>query len=101
MGYSFSGDKFSLGSFTRQKSIHVRPDRINECKLQIEAFVENITVRDWFAIVELEIISTHADESILNPNNYIDPLLWNPLIYNFRSYHGLSEQIGKNFRFEN
>ena len=101
MGYSFSDDKFSVGGFTRQKSIHVRPDRINESKLQIEAFVENIAVRDWFAIVELEIISTHADESILKPNNSIDPLIWNPLIYNFRSYHGLSEQFGTNFRFEN
>jgi flavin reductase (DIM6/NTAB) family NADH-FMN oxidoreductase RutF len=101
MGYSFSGDKFIVGGFTRQKSISVKPDRIEECKLQIEAFIENITHRDWLAIVELEIKSVHADQSILKQNNYIDPLIWNPLIYNFRSYHGLSEQIGKNFRFEN
>lgn len=100
MGYSFSDDKFSIGAFTKQKSVKVKPYRIRESKLQLEARVEHITVRDWFAIIELEVILTHADESILNLDNNIDPLVWNPLIYNFRSYHGLSEQIGTNFRFE-
>lgn len=100
MGYSFSGDKFIDGGFTRQKSISVKPDRIKECKLQIEGFIENITHRDWLAIIELKIKSIHADQSIVKQSNYIDPLIWNPLIYNFRSYHGLSEQIGRNFRFE-
>jgi hypothetical protein len=32
--------------------------------------------------------------------HYIDPEKWQPLIYNFRHYFGLGEELGKTFRAE-
>ncbi|HBX6965774.1 TPA: flavin reductase family protein, partial [Klebsiella pneumoniae] len=39
--------------------------------------------------------------SLLKDNDIIDADLWRPLIYNFRSYHGITESIGRNFKFDN
>jgi hypothetical protein len=30
----------------------------------------------------------------------VDPARWQPLIYNFRHYYGLGEELGKTFRAE-
>ena len=75
--------------------------RIQECPLQVECLVENIIKRDSHAIVELRVNHVHADVSLLKDNDIIDADLWSPLIYNFRSYHGITESIGRNFKFDN
>jgi hypothetical protein len=54
-----------------------------------------------FPIVELRVNHVHADVSLLKDNDIIDADLWRPLIYNFRSYHGITESIGRNFKFDN
>lgn len=101
MGYKFSKDKFLIGSFTSEKSIDIKPDKISESPIQIETKVLKINIRDWYAIIELEIISVYAFEELLNNSKYLDSDKWHPLIYNFRKYHGLKPNIGKNFRFKN
>lgn len=100
-GFSYCEDKFLIGEFTAQPSKTVQPLRIQECALQVECLVENVIKRDKHAILELKAIHIHAEESLLKSGDIIDADLWNPLINNFRSYHGVSESIGKNFRFDN
>ncbi len=101
MGYTYLEDKFSAGGFTAEKSNDVKPDKIKECPVQIETRVAKINIRDWFAIIELEVLSVYASEDIITDSLYIDPDKWQPLIYNFRKYYGLGSSIGKNFRFRN
>jgi len=51
-----------------------------------------------FAIIEVEAVQVHAHESILLSDRHVDPAKWSPLIYNFRHYFGLGEQLGKTFK---
>lgn len=100
-GFSHCADKFAAAGFTPEPSVQIRPARIRECLIQVECTVEHITLRDAFAIVELQTRCVHADERILKENGVIDAARWQPLVYNFRSYHGITDSVGKNFRFEN
>jgi flavin reductase (DIM6/NTAB) family NADH-FMN oxidoreductase RutF len=100
-GFSYCEDKFVSAGLTPEISLYVRPPRITECPIQVECAVEHITKRGSFAIVELQTRCVHADEGILKGYGIIDAALWQPLIYNFRSYHGITERLGQNFRFEN
>ncbi len=100
-GFLFSADKFAIGEFTREPALDVRPARIKECHLQVECRVQEIRRREGFAIVELQAIHLHADEFILKNSERIDASRWYPLIYNFRSYHGITGSLGKNFKFNN
>lgn len=100
-GFSYCEDKFLTGGFTAQPSQTVRPLRIQECPLQVECLVENIIKRENHAIVELKATYIHAEENLLKDGDIIDAHQWKPLINNFRSYHGITESVGNNFRFEN
>ncbi|MEN9490894.1 MAG: hypothetical protein RJA63_1343 [Pseudomonadota bacterium] len=100
-GFSYCEDKLAAGGFSFEASEHVRPPRIQECPIQVECSVALVSRREGFAIVELQVCCVHADEAILKEGNRIDATLWQPLIYNFRSYHGITGSVGRNFRFEN
>ncbi|TNI30408.1 hypothetical protein CF108_00280 [Aeromonas veronii] len=101
IGFSYCGNKFALGGFTELASCTVKPSRIQECLIQVECLVEHITKRNNFAIVELRATHVHVDASLLKKDDVIDADLWSPLIYNFRSYHGITSAIGRNFKFDN
>lgn len=96
--YQFCEEKFELGSFTAADSALVKPQRIVECPLSAECRVKQISEREGYAIVELEILTVHAKPELVFDGNKINPEKWQPLIYNFRHYHGLTEALGKNFR---
>lgn len=103
LGFRYEKDKFACSGLSPADSVTVRPARIAECPLQIEASVKQIRVPDYspfFAIVETEAIHVHAEESIIAGENHIDPAGWSPLIYNFRHYFGLGSRLGKAFRAE-
>ncbi len=100
-GFTYCEDKLAAGGFSPQASVNVRPPRLQECPIQVECAVQQISRRDAFAIIELAVRCVHADEAILKNDSRIDASLWQPLIYNFRSYHGITPSVGKNFRFEN
>jgi len=71
------------------------------CPLQIEIVMRNMhRVEEGvlFAIIEVEAVQVHAHESILLSDRHVDPAKWSPLIYNFRHYFGLGEQLGKTFK---
>ena len=95
--YTYTDDKFSIGGFTQLPSEKVRPPRIAECPIQAEAKVKNVNDRDAYVLVELEFVQVHAEDHLVMEGNNINPLEWEPLIYNFKHYYGLGEHKGLNF----
>ncbi|MEH7334319.1 flavin reductase family protein [Neobacillus drentensis] len=103
IGFTFKKDKYQAAELTPLKSKTVLPTRIKECPIQIEAVVKDIRIPEYnslFAIVETQVLHFHAAENIVQNENYINPVEWSPLIYNFRHYFGLGREIGKTFRSE-
>ena len=95
--YTYTDDKFSIGGFTQLPSEKVRPPRIAECPIQAEAKVKNVNDRDAYVLVELEFVQVHTEDHLVMEGNKINPLEWEPLIYNFKHYYGLGEHKGVNF----
>lgn len=103
MVYRNERDKFSASGLTQRSSEVVRPPRVSECGLQLEARAVRITPggEGRFISVECDVVRVHADERIVVPGtHHIDPAVWSPLIYNFRHYHGLGPGLGHSFRSE-
>ncbi|QTD43528.1 flavin reductase family protein [Sporosarcina sp. Te-1] len=101
IGFSYKKDKYGAAELTPVESKAVMPQRIMECPIQIEAVVKNIRYPEYnqlFAIVETQAVRFHAHENILTNDSYVDPTKWSPLIYNFRHYFGLGQELGKTFR---
>ncbi|QED46144.1 flavin reductase family protein [Cytobacillus dafuensis] len=93
-GFIYQKEKYEISKLTPIDSIAVKPTRIAECPLQIEARVVNIRIPEHspdFAIVETKVIQIHAHKEIIIGENHIDPSKWSPLIYNFRHYFGLGQ----------
>ncbi|MBO8156954.1 MAG: flavin reductase family protein [Bacillaceae bacterium] len=102
-GFLYKKDKFKASELTPVQSVSVKPDRILECPIQIEAKVKDVRIpghTPHFAIVETKVLHVHAHHDILKNESHIDPNKWNPLIYNFRHYFGLGEELGRTFRSE-
>ncbi|MFJ4584659.1 flavin reductase family protein [Streptomyces echinatus] len=101
--YPYEHDKFSAAGLTPQPSDLVRPPRVAECPLQLEARAVALTPggEGGFRTVECQVLRVHADERVVVPGtHHIDPGVWSPLIYNFRHYHGLTPELGHGFRSE-
>ncbi len=106
MGYRHEPDKFALGGFSSLTSEVVRPPRIAECPLQLEASLleihEPATLGDLdpgFVILETRVLRVHAHASIVIPEtNHVDTSRWNPLLYVFRHYFSHATDLGRNFR---
>lgn len=96
--YQFCDNKFALGGFTAEPCQFVKPARIKECPLSAECSVKRCSPREGYAIIEMEILTVHALPELIMNGNKINPEKWQPLIYNFRHYHGLTESLGRNFR---
>ncbi len=96
-------DKFGASGLRAVRSQLVRPDRIAECPLQIESRVVNLHMSGEgmrFAIVEVEAVTVHAHDAILIDRSHVDTAKWRPLIYSFRHYFDLGEDLEKTFRAE-
>jgi flavin reductase (DIM6/NTAB) family NADH-FMN oxidoreductase RutF len=52
------------------------------------------------AAVEVEVLKVHVRKDFVIKDHYIDPDKWQPLIYNFRHYFGLGDELGRTFRAE-
>ncbi|MFJ8646866.1 flavin reductase family protein [Streptomyces sp. NPDC093546] len=101
--YRYEKDKFAAAGLRPLSSELVRPPRVAECPLQLEARVTAMTPGGGglFFGVECEVLRVHAEERIVVPGtHHIDPAVWSPLIYNFRHYHGLAPEVGHGFRSE-
>lgn len=99
----FEPDKFGAAGLHGEPSDVVRPPRVAECPIQLEARAERVRpdVRDEFVIVEALVLKVHADPRLVVPGtDHVDPAAWSPLIYNFRHYFGLGRELGHSYRTE-
>ena len=102
-GYRHHEDKFSLARLCVQQSGLVRPPRVKECPVQMEATVEAVhglaesdaDMQGKIVIFELLIKRVYLDESILldGQPNRVDPDKWKPLIMTFQQFYGLGERV--------
>ncbi|GAA2251964.1 flavin reductase family protein [Streptomyces amakusaensis] len=89
--------KFEAAGLTPRPSRSVRPPRVAECPIQLEARAVRVgtDVAGDFLIVEARVLRVHADPRLVVPGTqHIEPAAWSPLIYNFRHYFGLGPELG-------
>lgn len=100
-GCRFEPDKFGASGLHGTPSEVVRPPRVAECPLQLEARAVRVLpdVTGEFVIVEAAVCRVHADPRIVVPGtHHVDPAAWSPLVYNFRHYFGLGPELGHSYR---
>lgn len=99
--FRFEPAKFAAAGLQAEPSELVRPPRVAECPLQMEARAADLRLGSTgeFLIVQAQVLRVHADPRILVPGSqHIDPAQWSPLVYNFRHYYGLGPELGHSFR---
>ncbi|QMU72904.1 flavin reductase family protein [Streptacidiphilus sp. P02-A3a] len=99
--FRFEPDKFAAAGLRAEPSELVRPPRVAECPIQLEARAARVRTdaSGDFLIIEARVLRVHADPRLVVPGTeHIDPAGWSPLIYNFRHYFGLGPELGHTFR---
>jgi flavin reductase (DIM6/NTAB) family NADH-FMN oxidoreductase RutF len=98
-GYRFLRDKFAAAGLTPLASQTVRPPRVAECPVQLEAELEAshpIAEGDplWQGrslALQVRVTRVHAAGDILGAApDHIDPDRWRPLIMSFQQFYGLA-----------
>jgi len=107
--YHYEPDKFQAAALTPVPSELVKPARVRECPIQMEARVraihqlggERLQLIGGAIGAEIEILRVHAASDLIFEGHHINPAKWSPLIYNFRHYYRLApDELGKTFRAE-
>lgn len=107
--FRYERDKFAAAGLTPLASEVVSAPRVLECSAHLEARVRKVHALagepriqqlTGGAAVEVAVVRVHLHRDFVMKANYIDPARWQPLIYSFRHYHGLSRELGKTFRAE-
>lgn len=99
--FRYEPDKFAAAGLRPRPAELVRPPCIAECPLQLEARAAAVRERAGFLVIEADVLRVHcAPELVVPGTQHVDPAKWSPLIYNFRHYFGLGEQLGHSFRSE-
>jgi flavin reductase (DIM6/NTAB) family NADH-FMN oxidoreductase RutF len=98
-------DKIATAGLVTLPSVSVKPPRIDGCLLQLEGVVHSIRqigpAEDELLGVEVRVLTVHAAAQIVVPGtDHIDPAAWKPLIYNFRHYYTLGDELGYTRRSE-
>ena len=107
--FHFDPNKFETADLTSLASEVVKPMRVQECPVHMEARVnkvhrmrgEKLDQLGGGVAAEVEVLRVHVADNFVLDGHYIDPQKWSPLIYNFRHYFRLADQeLGKTFRAE-
>lgn len=98
--FRFEQDKWHAAELNRTASTGVRPGRITECPIQMEAVVESTMLIDeapeGFLVVAARVDAMHVHEHIaLADGAGVDPDSWEPLIFSFRSYRSAEREVGR------
>jgi flavin reductase (DIM6/NTAB) family NADH-FMN oxidoreductase RutF len=103
MGYRHEADKFGAARLTPVPSLDVRPPRVAECPVQLEALLEarhdlargDESRRGHLLGLEVRVTRVHVHPSLLleGHSDRIDPVKWRPLIMSFCHFFGLGERI--------
>jgi flavin reductase (DIM6/NTAB) family NADH-FMN oxidoreductase RutF len=89
-GYRHVSDKFTEAGLNSIASDLVRPPRVAECPVQMEATLQGPVGRGGALAFEVAIDRVHADEDILAEPDRVDPDAWRPLIMSFQHFYGLT-----------
>ncbi|WP_448809744.1 flavin reductase family protein [Agromyces bauzanensis] len=94
--YRHEPAKFAAAGLHAEASDLVTPPRVRECALQFEAQVRRMTPgwNDDYVLVEAEVVRVHAAAGIVAEGDHIDPRAWQPLIYSFKHYFDLGDELG-------
>jgi flavin reductase (DIM6/NTAB) family NADH-FMN oxidoreductase RutF len=97
-GYRYEPRKFEAAGLTPQPSELVRPDRVEECPIQLECRVSgnHPLGSDPAAAqaIHVTILRAHVDDSVRLPGTaYVDPQAWDPLIMKFCDFFGAAESL--------
>lgn len=97
MGFRYVKQKFEEADLTPVASELVRPPRVAECPVQLEAVVSKMHdfEDDYAAAIEVRIVRVYMEESILNTEkrHYVDADKWRPLMMSFCEFYGLGENV--------
>jgi flavin reductase (DIM6/NTAB) family NADH-FMN oxidoreductase RutF len=103
MGYRHERAKFAVSGLTADASDRVRPPRVRECPVQLEAVVQAVhgleaddpARRGSLVAVEVKIVRVHLDEAILmqGDGDRVDPDKWRPLVMSFCQFYGLGGRV--------
>lgn len=97
--YRHESDKWSLAGLTPIPSETIRPQRVEECGVQMEARVVDVRQSDGSVAVFAHVERVHARIDLVMPGtSYIDLSRWKPLYYTFRHYFAQGEEVGKSFK---
>jgi flavin reductase (DIM6/NTAB) family NADH-FMN oxidoreductase RutF len=99
--FRFEPEKFAAAGLLPEPSELVRPPRVAECPIQLEARAADVRagLTGEFFLIQAHVLKVHADPRIVVPGTqHVDPARWSPLIYNFRHYYGLGTELGHSFR---
>ena len=92
-GYKHVRDKFAAAGLTPVASELVRPPRVAECPVQMEAKLRAahpVGAGGRAFALEVAVERVHAAEEILAEPDRIDPDAWRPLIMSFQRFYGLT-----------
>lgn len=102
-GYRFESEKFALAELTPVPSEVVKPPRVAECPVNLEAVVEDVrslaadddAQRGRILVFEMRIVRVHVHDDIRMPEtrDRIDPDAWRPLIMSFQQLYGLGPRV--------
>lgn len=92
----YAADKFGAVGWHELASTTVRPARVAELPVHLEASVEASHLSsDGLTIVHARCSAVHVRADLVIPGgSHIDPIRWRPLIYSFQHFFGLGDRIG-------
>ncbi|KAK8093188.1 uncharacterized protein PG998_014589 [Apiospora kogelbergensis] len=100
LSYEHCKDKFGRAGLTPQPSDLVRPPRIAECPVQMEAelvasneLMQDAPGREGAVLaIEVKVLRTHIEDDLRLPghSNRINADLWRPMIMSFQHLYGLA-----------
>jgi flavin reductase (DIM6/NTAB) family NADH-FMN oxidoreductase RutF len=91
-GYTYEADKYRAAQLTPEVFHASSPTGVAESPIQLQGRVQRIYDIDendsGLRALEVKVLHTRVEESLLMANrpNYIDPLLWHPMIMKFTEY---------------
>lgn len=102
-GYRYVPDKFERAGLTPVDAETVRPPRVAECPVTMEAVVEAVhpvaaddeAQRGNVVAFEVRVQRVHVHDDIRTPGSadHIDPDAWRPLIMSFQKLYSLGPQV--------
>jgi flavin reductase (DIM6/NTAB) family NADH-FMN oxidoreductase RutF len=102
-GYVYEPDKFRVAGLTAVPSVSVRPERVAEATVHLEAKVravhpleaDDVAAGRTTLAVEAEVTRVWIAPDLRLAGHYdrVDPDRWRPLIMSFRQFYGLGARV--------